>query len=124
MRQILVAHFLVALEPPRRQDHTALRAQGDRLAVATGEDAPTYNQVDEAKVRAMLSAVAGVTSVEAGENEGSGTAGFVLRYSGADVRRSLFEAAVSNELILLELKQQRVTLEESFRKLTTTEARA
>ena len=82
------------------------------------------NQVDEAKVRAMLSAVAGVTSVEAGENEGSGTAGFVLRYSGADVRRSLFEAAVSNELILLELKQQRVTLEESFRKLTTTEARA
>ncbi len=82
------------------------------------------SQVDEAKARQVLGSVAGVTSIEAAEGEGSGTAGFVLRYSGADVRRALFEASVANDLVLLELKQQRVTLEESFRKLTTTEARA
>jgi hypothetical protein len=36
----------------------------------------------------------------------------------ADPRRALFEAAVSNDLALLELHREAVSLEETFRKLT------
>ncbi len=69
-------------------------------------------------VRAVLERVAGVTGVEPTEGEGSGTLGFRLRYGAEDIRRALFEAAVQNELCLLEVKRQHVSLEETFRKLT------
>jgi ABC-2 type transport system ATP-binding protein len=72
-------------------------------------------------VRSMLERVAGVTGVETAEGEGSGTLGFKLRYGAEDIRRSLFEAAVKNELCLLEVKRQHVSLEETFRKLTAGE---
>jgi ABC-2 type transport system ATP-binding protein len=74
--------------------------------------------LDEAKIRALLSAVPGVTSVEPGEGEGTGTVGFRLRTGKDDPRRELFEAAVKNELVLLEVKRQHISLEETFRKLT------
>lgn len=42
----------------------------------------------------------------------------VLTAPGADARRDLFETAVTNDLILLEMQQDTVSLEETFRRLT------
>ncbi|MHB8875781.1 MAG: ATP-binding cassette domain-containing protein [Myxococcaceae bacterium] len=77
--------------------------------------------LDEAKIRAILAAVPGVSSVEPAESEGNGTLGFRLRYGRDDPRRELFEAAVKNELVLLEVRRQHVSLEETFRKLTAAD---
>lgn len=74
--------------------------------------------VDEAKVRAVLAAVPGVTGVESTEGEGSGTLGFLLRCAAEDPRRALFDAVVQNQWMLLEVRRQQVSLEETFRKLT------
>lgn len=73
-------------------------------------------------VRSVLERVPGVTGVETAEGEGSGTLGFRLRYGAEDIRRELFEAAVRNDLCLLEVKRQHVSLEETFRKLTAGES--
>ncbi len=39
---------------------------------------------------------------------------------GQDGRRDLFEVAITNDLVLLEMQQEAVSLEETFRKLTST----
>ncbi len=80
------------------------------------------NTVDEAKIREVLAAVPGVTSVESADGEGSGTLGFRLRCANEDPRRALFDAAVQNHLVLLEVRRQQVSLEETFRKLTAAGA--
>ncbi|SEU32112.1 ATP-binding cassette domain-containing protein [Stigmatella erecta] len=78
--------------------------------------------LEPGQVRAVLERVPGVTRVEPGEAEGSGTLGFRLRYGQEDIRRALFEASVREDLCLLEVKRQHVSLEETFRKLTGGEA--
>ncbi|SEL06018.1 ABC-2 type transport system ATP-binding protein [Stigmatella aurantiaca] len=78
--------------------------------------------LEPGQVRTVLEAVPGVTRVEPGEAEGSGTLGFRLRYGQEDIRRALFEASVRHDLCLLEVKRQHVSLEETFRKLTGGEA--
>ncbi len=78
------------------------------------------NTIDAARVQAVLAAVPGVTGVEPMEGEGPGTAGFRLRTASEDPRRALFDAVVKNDLVLLEVRRQHVTLEETFRKLTST----
>lgn len=70
------------------------------------------------RVRPMLEAVPGVSKVEPCEAEGGGTLGFALRYQLEDPRRAVFDAAVKNDLTLLEMRHQQVSLEDTFRKLT------
>jgi len=108
---------LVADDAPERLGSSEGGTVTVVLASRTG--APLRPEV----VRPVLERVPGVTGVEPAEAEGSGTLGFRLRYGAEDIRRSLFEAAVSNELCLLEVKRQHVSLEETFRKLTGGEAR-
>ena len=74
--------------------------------------------LDADKVRPMLEAVPGVSKVEPSQAEGGGTLGFALRYQQEDPRRGVFEAAVKNDLTLLEMRHQQVSLEDTFRKLT------
>jgi ABC-2 type transport system ATP-binding protein len=105
---------LVADDAP---EHLAA-GEGGSVTVVVGSR--LGNTVDESKVRSVLAAVPGVTSVESGESEGAGTIGFRLRYSNDDPRRALFEAVVKNDLVLLEVRRQHVSLEETFRKLTKT----
>jgi ABC-2 type transport system ATP-binding protein len=81
----------------------------------------TGGALDSSAVRAALSAVPGVSGVESEEGEGHGTLGFRLRFSHEDPRRSLFEAVVKNEWVLLSLNLAHVSLEETFRKLTAVE---
>ncbi len=75
-------------------------------------------------VRKLLETVPGVTGVDAADAEGADTLGFALRYGREDIRRSLFEVAVKNDLTLLEVQRRHVSLEETFRKLTAGEAAA
>ncbi len=107
---------LVADDAPER---LTLGAEGGVITVVVGTRLGVG--LDEAKVRQALAGVAGVTSVESADAEGPGTAGFKLRYGRDDPRRELFEAAVKNELVLLEVRRQHVSLEETFRKLTATD---
>ncbi|MBX7100666.1 MAG: ABC transporter ATP-binding protein [Myxococcaceae bacterium] len=74
--------------------------------------------VEADKVRAVLEGVPGVTRVEPSEGEGGGSLGFALRYQAEDPRRGVFEAAVKHDLLLLEMRHQQVSLEDTFRKLT------
>ncbi len=90
------------------------------VIVASRSGAP----LEPAKVRSTLQAIPGVSGVEATDAEGSGTLGFILRYGGEDPRRGLFEAAVSNGLVLLEIRRHHVSLEETFRRLTAGEAKS
>ncbi len=82
------------------------------------------SRLDAALVTATLGTVPGVHGVETAEAEGDGTLGFKLRYTNEDPRRSLFEAAVKNDWVLLSVTRGHVSLEETFRKLTTVEKRA
>jgi ABC-2 type transport system ATP-binding protein len=99
-------------------------ATGEGGLVTVVVAAAHANTVDEAKVRAALAAVPGVTAVEPGEGEGPGTLGFRLRCGAEDIRRALFDTAVKNDLVLLEVRRQHISLEETFRKLTATTAKA
>jgi ABC-2 type transport system ATP-binding protein len=87
----------------------------------------TGAQLEPARVRTALQAIPGIAGVESAESEGGNTLGFRLRYAREDPRRALFEAAVSNGLVLLEVRRHHVSLEETFRRLTaagpTVEAR-
>jgi len=60
--------------------------------------------------------------VETGEAEGSASLGFLLRYAVEDPRRALFEAAVKNEWVLLEVHRAQTSLEDTFRKVTAEDA--
>ena len=89
-----------------------------RVVVAASNGAP----LSEAAVRAALGAVPGVATVEAQPGEGDGTLGFRLRAAGgSDPRAGIFRAAVQSGFVLLDLHRERVSLEDTFRQLTTTE---
>jgi hypothetical protein len=69
--------------------------------------------------------VHGVGAVEALDGEGPGTLGFRIRGSGAnDPREGIFAAAVNGDFVLLDLHRERVSLEDTFRQLTTGEGGA
>jgi ABC-2 type transport system ATP-binding protein len=103
---------LVADDAPER----LAKGEGGTVTVVLASRTGASLQADA--VRSVLQQVPGVTGVEAAEGEGSDTLGFKLRYGAEDIRRSLFEAAVKNDLCLLEVTRQHVSLEETFRKLT------
>ncbi|MFN0061896.1 MAG: ATP-binding cassette domain-containing protein [Myxococcaceae bacterium] len=69
-------------------------------------------------VQAALERVPGVSAVTPVEGEGAGTLGFRLRITDGDPRRALFELAVQEHLVLLEMRRDQISLEETFRKLT------
>jgi ABC-2 type transport system ATP-binding protein len=81
--------------------------------------------IDANAVRSALARVNGVGGVESSEGEGPGTLGFRVRSSGAnDPREGIFAAAVSGDFVLLDLHRERVSLEDTFRQLTTGEGAA
>jgi ABC-2 type transport system ATP-binding protein len=100
----------------------------ERLAAGEGNSstvsvlfAHRYAQViDTNSIRTALGMLPGVTAIEDADGEGQGTVGFRIRAGAEDVRRSLFELAVKQDLVLLEVRRTQVSLEETFRKLTDT----
>jgi ABC-2 type transport system ATP-binding protein len=85
----------------------------------------TGGSLDLEKVKRTFEAVAGVRSVTAGESEGTSTMGFRVRTSGKDDPRELiFTAAVDNNLVLVDLHRESISLEDTFRRLTRGEGGA
>ncbi len=78
--------------------------------------------LDAGTVRGWLAALPGVAGVDQEAAEGGGTLAFVLRYGSEDPRRALFDAAVRQGVVLLEMHRKRASLEDTFRKLTASEA--
>ena len=71
------------------------------------------------QLTADLALVDGVERVDAADGPEPGTVSLtVVAAPGADVRRGLFEAVVARDLALLEMLPERVSLEETFRRLT------
>jgi ABC-2 type transport system ATP-binding protein len=91
------------------------KGEGTVTVVIASRLGPTLEQD---KVRSVLESVPGVSKVETADAEGGGTLGFSLKYQLEDPRRGVFEAAVKNDLLLLEMRHQQVSLEDTFRKLT------
>jgi ABC-2 type transport system ATP-binding protein len=104
---------LVADDSP---EHLAAGGGGGSVTVVVGSR--TGAPLDAALVATVMRSVPGVTQVETAEAESDQTLGFRLRYANEDPRRALFEAAVKNDLVLLEVKRTQASLEDTFRKLT------
>ncbi|MFH1810049.1 MAG: ATP-binding cassette domain-containing protein [Pseudomonadota bacterium] len=81
--------------------------------------------IDAAKVESVLGKVAGVRTVTSHEGEGAGTLGYRVQTAGKDdPREGLFRAAVENDLVLLDLHREHISLEDTFRRLTRGEGGA
>ena len=81
--------------------------------------------IDRDQVRQLLSHLPGVRTVDAQDGEGGETLGFTLRSAGTlDPREAIFESAVTHNFVILDLHRERVSLEDTFRRLTRGEAEA
>jgi ABC-2 type transport system ATP-binding protein len=99
----------------------ALRARekGSRYRVVVES-----NGAAQDAIRDRLATIGGVARCEKVAVE-TGAMGFILDGSGdADLRRSIFRAAVDNHWPLLELVRESVSLEDVFRNLTTKDVAA
>ena len=67
----------------------------------------------------VLRSVPGVDELEDAETSEADAFAFRLQTAGEDPRRALFDACVKNDLILLGLTRKQVSLEDTFRRLTT-----
>lgn len=106
---------LVADDAPER---LTMGEGGKVIVVLTSR---TGQALEPGKVRGQLEQLGGVSSVSVSEGEGPGTLGFTLGYGKEDPRRALFEASVKNDWLLLEVRREHVSLEETFRKLTVSD---
>jgi hypothetical protein len=60
-----------------------------------------------------------VVHIEASMGEGADSQGFVLTARGsADIRQAVFAAVVAQGWVLLSMQRERVSLEDTFRRLT------
>lgn len=84
------------------------------------EIAPKLNEIIQGQAfKERLLKIAGVVEVREEAHEDKMNRAFSVRYEKVDPRRELFQAAVDSHLVLLELKRQKASLEETFRRLTT-----
>jgi len=84
------------------------------LEIAPRENAP----VDKQAMKRKLQGVNGVVGIDEQAVDVEGNVAFMIRYEKVDPRRDLFNTVVDSQLVLLELKRQRASLEETFRRLT------
>ncbi len=75
--------------------------------------------LNQQEISDLFANLSGVGRVDHESGEGGSTLGFSLRAQGsADPREELFSAAQNNDLILLDMHRERVSLEDTFRRLT------
>ena len=96
-----------------------LTAQDAGSVISLVVKATNGTPLDRSKMQELLLDLPGVGNVILKDGEGGDTLGFSLRAQGsADPREAVFSAAVKNEFILLDMHRERVSLEETFRRLT------
>lgn len=88
-----------------------------RLVVGRPDDGP-----DRAAIKRLLEALPGVRGLDMVDGEGKGSFGFNLR-SGADtdIRPLIFETAVKENFVIIDMHRESVSLEDTFRRLTIGE---
>ncbi|HXW52759.1 MAG TPA: ATP-binding cassette domain-containing protein [Myxococcota bacterium] len=69
-------------------------------------------------LKKRLAGIQGVVGIDEQIVDGDGHVAFNIRYEKVDPRRELFLAVVESQAVLLELKRQKASLEETFRRLT------
>ena len=75
--------------------------------------------VDRDQVRRLLTHLPGVLEVDWQDDETDQSIGFIIRAASTfDPREAIFNTAVSNNYTILELHRERVSLEDTFRRLT------
>lgn len=94
----------------------SLTAEGGTIRMVVGARS---GAADAGKIRGVLSNAPGVGEVLDDETSENDAVAFTLKYGNDDPRRALFDAVVQNEWILLSLEHRQVSLEETFRRLTT-----
>ena len=77
--------------------------------------------VKESDIRAALSTLPGVKDLIVAPASEEGALAYSLHVGDEDPRTALFDVAVDKGLVLLRLDRQRVSLEDVFRDLTTTD---
>lgn len=108
---------LVADDKP---DSLVKREKGAVIGVVV--KAKNGTPLDSTKVEGVFGGIEGIRQVDSSQGEGEGTLGFQLHTAGeADPRENLFKAAVDNDLILLDMHLEHVSLEDTFRRLTRGE---
>ena len=107
---------IVADGPP-----DSLAADGGRVDVVL---AARSGLLDVATARDLLKRLEGVSDVAQHTSTDKDALAFTLTTRGkADPRRALFDAVVDAKLVLLSLDHRAMSLEETFRKLTTSESK-
>jgi ABC-2 type transport system ATP-binding protein len=99
-----------------------LTAEGTTFSVVLhGRD----KDIDGASTHRWLQALPGVIDVKHGVPPEARSAAFTFTTRGGDdPRTALFDKAVEHRLVLLSLEKRSVSLEDTFRRLTTTESKA
>jgi ABC-2 type transport system ATP-binding protein len=97
----------------------SLAAEGGTVdVVVAGRDGP----IKFADVRDLFAKLDGVERVaERNSSDANAVAASLHTKGKVDVRRKLFDVVVENKLVLLGLEHKTMSLEETFRKLTTTD---
>jgi ABC-2 type transport system ATP-binding protein len=105
---------LVADDTPEALTQTQVGTIIKLIVKARGDEAQ--------KLSTVFANLPGVREVERGEGEGHDTLGLTLHTAGEiDARESIFTAAVENRVVLLDMHRERVSLEDTFRRLTKGE---
>jgi ABC-2 type transport system ATP-binding protein len=99
----------------------SLSAEGSTLELVV---AAKSGAADSARIKEALKAVSGIRDVGEKASPEAGALAFSLSVAEGDPRRALFDAIVKQELVLLALERRQVSLEETFRKLTTQDRAA
>lgn len=118
--RVLIIHDgqLVADDTPKALGDSAAQGVLHVTLAPSGTAGLNHDQV-----AACLGALPAVLQVERAEVEGGATLSFTVTSRGQqDVRQAIFAAAVHNGWVLLTMHRERVSLEDTFRRLTTAES--
>ena len=114
-RALIIADGVLKADGPP----STLTSDGNNIAVTVRARGATKDVIG------VFRALAGVSDVVRADTTEKDAHAFVISSKGdVDPREALFDAVVKNDLVLLALERRTVSLEETFRKLTTSDATA
>lgn len=113
-RVLIISDGAIVADSPTTQLTSELGSIHVELAIRAGTTRTAEG------VTSVLRHLPGVDEVERQAATADDTLCFLLKTSGKDdPRRALFDACVANDMILLQLERRQVSLEDTFRRLTT-----
>jgi ABC-2 type transport system ATP-binding protein len=94
-------------------------AQGEFGSIFVEVVSANKEQLNKNAIKEKFKQLEGVIDVLDERASDVQNAAFSIRYENSDPRREIFKTVVDSQLILLEFKRHRASLEETFRRLTT-----